>query len=243
MKLISLGLLWLCLSLSVAAQQARLVQRIFTVTAQELNSANDLTREFQAVRQARREKRDRLTWRAWQIITGPRVGGITCGAFGREWEDFNFEDLDNDVTSTLPDYFSAAKFEDNGFYLARPLLGRNLIWEEANPPSFAEVRYYRVAPGRENAFEALLIRAKETYAQTRQPRSYAVYRLSNGGPQTDFVIWIPLEKLSDIQNPDRGVTAILDAVIANENSVSAIIQRTGSELLRYRADLTYIPSP
>ena len=64
MKLISLGLLWLCLSLSVAAQQARLVQRIFTVTAQELNTANALTREFQAVRQARREKRDRLTWRA-----------------------------------------------------------------------------------------------------------------------------------------------------------------------------------
>ncbi len=236
MKL-ALVLLCLCCRITVSAQ-ARLMERIFTVTPRENMTASLVQDDYRSYLRARREARDRFIWHTWQINTGPRAGGFTGGTFGRLLEEF---DSENSVNNSLAFYFPTAKIEDNAFFVGLPGLGRNPFWEESPPTNFVEVRYFRIAPGKESAFEGILATTREAYIKGRQPRNYAVYRLYNGGPQTIFILWVPLEKLSDMQYPDRGPTAVLDFFI-NSQDVAPIIQSTHSELLRYRADLSYTPS-
>ena len=218
-------LLFLCIcAITPIVGQVKNVQRIFTVTTKERATVGALDNNFANYLQRRRDVRDRLRWHTWQIITGPRVGGYTSGSFGREWEDFNL--------------FSDANLSDNGFYLLRAALSRNPFGDDATPPNFAEVRYYSVFPGQERSFESLLLRARELYEKTPQPRNYTVFRLSNGGTQTLFIVWIPLDKLSAIQYPDRGVVAVLDDVVGNRLDGN-IFRDLTSEILCYRPDLSY----
>jgi hypothetical protein len=226
------------------AAQPRLIQRLYTVIPKETSRADQVYEDFRNYLQARKSNRDRFAWHTWQIVTGSRAGSLTGGSFGRLIEELDSEQAGN-VTDNLAYFFPTAKVEDNAIFVGLPGLGRNPFWEEAPPANFAETRYYRIAPGKEAAFETLLATVREVYAKSRQPRNYAVYRLFNGGPQAVFILWTPLEKLSDMQYPDRGVTAILDALITapiNNLDASAVILATHSELLRYRADLSYTPS-
>jgi hypothetical protein len=231
-------LLWLCCSVPALAQP-RIAQRMFTVTARENTTAGMVVDDYRNYLRARKDSRDRFVWHTWQIVTGPRAGGFTGGAFGRLWEDFDTEQIS--VTESLVYLFPTARVEDNAFFMNLAGLGRNPFWEESPPAKLMEARYYRVTPGKEATFEGMLATVRDHYAKARQPRNYAVYRLFNGGPQAVYLVWAPLEKFSDVVYPDRGVFAFVDSAISNPD-FSGVIQSTFSELLRYRADLTYTPS-
>lgn len=193
--------------------------------------------------------KDTWTWYGWQIVAGERYGYFMDGTFGHRWEEFDSavspaEDAADNALNVAP----YGDFRSLGHYLMRPDLSRGNPLEDKTPSPFLELLHYRVHPGKEGDFEQVIRRAHEAAARSNQPRRYTWYQLVNGGELPTYILFLPHDKLSGLQSSHKLLTSLLkDAYPPQEAErllkvLTSATREVHSEMLRYRADLSYFPS-
>lgn len=186
-----------------------------------------------------RANRDTLTWLAWDVIAGPRLGQFVDGIFG-----VSFQAIDERVDPAGDARDAAANVEAHAQATAREMLRlrRDLstapVLEHGAPgPLVQVVRYSGCAscgPFLEQAFERM-----RSDATRRQLAPWAVYESVAGEPP-GFVLMIWRDRWASFDDAEADPARSLRAHLARIAPGADI--DVSNEIWRYRADLTYTPA-
>jgi hypothetical protein len=192
-----------------------------------------------------RQKQDPWAWYGWQVLSGERRGLFIDGTFGHPMEDFDAPtdprgDRADNETNVVPyaDFLSLAHF------VLLPEVSSVRLLEERDPSPALLLVTYRVRPGSETSFESLLKAIHGTYSEghaaTGEARHYTWYKLLEGGEHGTYLLMLPLRRFSQLQTVDPSFPDALTTLAQREEFRQAV-RKVHSEVLRYRADLSYFP--
>jgi len=179
---------------------------------------------------------DRWNWYGWSFVLGERLGMFMDGTFGHAAADFDAavqpagDAADNGI-NVVP----YADFLSHGVF-------RRLDGASSGPPlpdasPFLAMATYTVAAGDETAFERQLETGAARPARAARPGEPAAasrftwYRLQLGGTGPQYVLMRAV--------PSFGAAADLPEVLPP--GAKAMVRSVRTELLRYRAEMSYAP--
>jgi hypothetical protein len=174
---------------------------------------------------------DRWTWHGWSFVLGDRLGMFMDGTFGHAAANFDAAvqpagDAADNAVNVVP----YADFLSHGVFrrLETASVGQPL--PDTSP--FLAMATYTVAPGEETAFERQLVAGASAPANSgRTAQRFTWYRLQIGGAGGQYVLMRAV--------PSLGASAELPDVLPA--GAKALVRSVRTELLRYRADMSYIP--
>ena len=178
-----------------------------------------------------RANKDTWRWYGWSVISGERQGYFIDGSFGHAWSDFDApvappagDRADNELNvGPFAHFLSVAS------YVLLPELSSSSALEAGSPTPLLHTRYYRRYPGKDADFERALLNMHRAYAKSAHPRAYTWYKLADGGEHPAYLLMLPLMHWEDMQGIDQQF-GTMDGV-----------REVRSEMLRYRADMSYLP--
>jgi hypothetical protein len=174
---------------------------------------------------------DRWTWHGWSFVLGDRLGMFMDGTFGHAAANFDAAvQPAGDAADNAANVVPYADFLSHGVF-------RRLESASVGPPlpdtsPFLAMATYTVAPGEETAFERQLVAGASAPANSgRTAQRFTWYRLQIGGAGGQYVLMRAA--------PSFGAAAELTDVLPA--GAKALVRGVRTELLRYRADMSYIP--
>lgn len=172
-----------------------------------------------------RKAGDSWTWHGWSFVLGERLGMFMDGTFGHTASSFDSavqpaaDAADNAVNVTpYADFASHALF--------RRLDGASVGQALPDASAFLALATYSITPGEEAGFERLLAARRHRAAAGQR---FTWYRLENGGTGPQYVLMQAAASF--------GAAAALPAVAPT----GPMVRSVRTELLRYRADMSYSP--
>ncbi len=184
-----------------------------------------------------RSRQDTWTWHGWSFVLGERLGLFMDGTFGHAPGNFDRAvDPAGDAADNAANVAPYADFLSHGVY--RRLDSLSTRPDLPDTSRFLALATYWVRPGFEARFEAAIASTHAHLAQLPHPPPYAWFRLAIGGSQPEYLLFRPASSwAAAAELPD--FFAALD-----EHGGSRPLEgvaRVRSELLRYRADMSYRP--
>jgi len=174
---------------------------------------------------------DRWTWHGWSFVLGDRLGMFMDGTFGHAAANFDAAvQPAGDAADNAANVVPYADFLSHGVF-------RRLESASVGPPlpdtsPFLAMATYTVAPGEETAFERQLVAGASAPANSgRTAQRFTWYRLQIGGAGGQYILMRAV--------PSFGAAAELPDVLPA--GAKALVRGVRTELLRYRADMSYIP--
>lgn len=196
-----------------------------------------------------RQQKDAWGWFTWEIVNGPREGQFLTGSFGHLWKDFDgreaFDALDApDVAKNLAPHVAGTESS----YWAHMAEASRPPAVDAGPSAFSQLTHYYVHPADVPRFEDALKEVKAALDKIGWPVRSGWYRLISGGSGPHYVLstaranwaaFAPLEK-----SLLEGLTEAVGARRATEllDTVRASTDHVETEILAYRAELSYVPA-
>ncbi len=193
---------------------------------------------------------DPWTWFTWQVETGDRAGAYIAATFGHRWKDFDdyaakleAADTADAVINLFPNLAGGT----NGFYAMRADVSRPPD-NTTTPTPLAQLIHFQVKIGGEPAFNQAMKKTHEAIQKTNWPARYEWYELMDGGEGPTFVLVLPMNKWADMQPPELPFPAMLEKAFGREEAAAVMrlfddsIRSQRTEILRFRADLSYVPS-
>jgi DNA-binding transcriptional MerR regulator len=184
-----------------------------------------------------RANRDSLTWLAWDVIAGPRLGHFVDGIFG-----VSFAAIDERVDPAGDVRDAAVNVEPHAQPTTREMLRlrRDLstatVLEDGSPGPLAQVVRYAACASCDAVLDAFAeLRADATRAELAP---WAVYE-SVAGDAPGFVLMIWRDRWTAFDHAEADPARVLLGHLARVAPGADI--RVSSEIWRYRADLTYTP--
>lgn len=177
-----------------------------------------------------RKVADRWTWHGWSFVLGERLGLFMDGTFGHAAANFDAavqpaaDAADNAVNVT-----PYADFLSHGVF--RRLEGASVGPALPDSSAFLAMSTYTVAPGDVIAFERQLTARATRPAGQGGAERYTWYRLQIGGEGAQYVLMRAA--------PNFAAAAELPDVLPI--GTGPMLRGVRTELLRYRADMSYIP--
>src|SRR4029079_2734435 len=110
-----------------------------------------------------------------------------------------------------------------------------------------EVIHFKVKPEREVEFSQSMTKVHGAIQKTAWPVNYMWYERQNGGDGPEWVLVLPHANYADMAGPEMSFPAMLekglgaDEAKAMLGSMNAPLYGTTTELMTYRADLSYVP--
>jgi hypothetical protein len=125
----------------------------------------------------------------------------------------------------------------------------------SNPPTdmngkYTEVITFHIRYGHGDDFRSAIARVHDARTQTKSPNHYNWYRLVNGGPGGTFVLTVEHPNWASFAD-DPAVKPLredLRAAFGEQEAMSVIerlngsVESTYSEIIEFRADLSYLPA-
>jgi hypothetical protein len=196
-----------------------------------------------------KKQNDAWSWNTWQVITGEATGAYLSTTFDHTWKDFDdwyakFATADSaDVDTNITPYLAATSGSVWQYManVSRPP-------DSQAPPKMAEVLHFMVKPDAESDFNYALGKIDEAIKKTNWTAHYMTYSLANGGEGPHYVIVFPHDSWADMAEPEVSFDAMMEKAFGKHEgeAVSKEIDRTlkseWSEMLVYRADLSYVPA-
>jgi hypothetical protein len=194
-----------------------------------------------------RKQNDTWTLSTWTIETGKDSGHYVRITGRHRWADFDLEEQsgpadDADSAVNLDPYHDVG---GTAFYEMLPSLSRPP--EEGPPALFAEVLTFKLKVEGQREFRAQMKRVHEAIQKTSWPVRYVWYALANGGEDPTYVLVLPHKNWAEMKGPETSFGAMLeqaygrDEAEATMRDIDASIRMRSSEILRYHADLSYVP--
>jgi len=117
------------------------------------------------------------------------------------------------------------------------------------PAAMYSLVFYRVKFGKSNDFILAQKKAKEAATKAKWPRYWMIFSLVSGGDGPLWVLSQPREKFADF-NPLEGktFTQMLEEQLGREEAdaraelIDSSVESIFTEILAYRADLSYVPA-
>ncbi|MBX7153003.1 hypothetical protein K1X84_15350 [bacterium] len=225
------------------AQNTGSAARIVTIQPKE-NVRRDFELGYKRHLTWHADNKDPWAWYGWQVIGGDDVGLFVDGTFGHTWEDFDrpvapAADAADNALNVTP----YAAFLNFSHYMRMEPLSNDAALESRKPSALIEWHRYEIKPGTEIDFENILAAYHSALMKEKNLRQHAVYKLVNGGNQPSYIVMFPIEKLSEIGLSENGMAELLSKYKDEKNlqKMTSVISHHVSSILRYRADMSYIP--
>ena len=197
-----------------------------------------------------KQQKDTQPLYVWEIVSGEHTGTYIVGRLSQHWADFDKPsvpeqaDLDeyNKVIGTSVQSLITQYYE---------FLPKASSPGDTKPTDkYSEIVVYHVRPGKDSDFNSAVVRANEAIQKTKWPVSYLWFTLANGGPAGTYVLVIPHAAWADFEDkPDMKPfrQMLTDAFGAEESDsiikrLDASVESITSEIDKFRADLSYIPT-
>lgn len=195
-----------------------------------------------------RRNNDPWAWPAWEILTGNRAGAYLEGTFGHSWSGFDrrikpAEDAADHKVNVDP---SLSRHVRN-ILVRKAKLSRGQPLEERRPPPFLLAVTHEIKPGAEEEFESMLAGFRQVAEQSNWHESFAWYALVDGGALPSYLLVIPIRNFDALAPSERSVPQVLATQQSRADrdrhlkTYRQSVLSVRSELLRYRADLSYLP--
>jgi hypothetical protein len=154
-------------------------------------------------------------------------------------DDFDKRDS-ADIQKTLAPTIAS---NHRSYYILRPDL--SLAPDSATPPKMLTVVHYFVKPSGMIQFTEAIKRVNAATKQAKYPvKPSRWYMLANGGEGPHYVLVTDRNSWADMQGPDQTLVDLLKQVYGNDDktlqTLREAVDHTISEMLDYRADLSYI---
>jgi hypothetical protein len=226
-----------------------------TIAALEFQTPkNGMVKQYEDGRKQKadwhKQQKDSQALMVWEIISGDHTGTYVVGRLGQHWADLDKPsvpeqaDLD-EYNKVIGGYVQSVVTR---FYEFLPKLSKPP--DSAAPTKFAEVITFRVRPGKSPDFRSAMARTTEAIEKTKWPVRYEWYVLANGGFTPTFVLVLPHANWADFEDkPDmkpfpemlREAFGPAEAESITKRFDSSVESET-SEIVKFRADLSYQPS-
>jgi hypothetical protein len=193
---------------------------------------------------------DLWSWHNWVATAGPDTGSFLTVTFGHHWKDIDgwnakyAQGDDADVELNLTPYVESTTvaYYDYLADLSRPPASQA-------PSKMSEVLHFMVKPGKTAVFRNAINRIHEAIGKTGWPVNYFWYELVNGGEGPRFVLVLPRNSWAEMAEPETPFPAMLTKAFgpfeAGEimKALGESEKSQSSEMLEYRADLSYVATP
>jgi hypothetical protein len=195
-----------------------------------------------------RAQKDPFAWFVWQVASGEDIGDFVVGTFGHHWKEwdaraaFDAADDADFVANVLPLVDKA----DLGYWSFLPDISRP--GTGMTPAAMAQITHYLVKPDGYTAFVDALRQMRAAMEGMSYPMTFSWYRLISGGEGPQFVLAVDRASWADMEPPAKPLDAALAEKLGSQKAVSLLTtlrentRYTRSYLLRYRADLSYVPA-
>jgi hypothetical protein len=208
-------------------------------------------KQFEAARKKHNEfhrtEKDKNTIMVWSVSTGPASGSYVTGVCGMTWKDMDGrEDFDRrdiaDIEKTLT---PAIASNIQSYYILRKDL--SLVPDVGAPTKMITVVHYFVKPSGLSQFTDAVKRINAAAVQSKYPmKPSRWYQLANGGEGPHYVVVTDRASWADMQGPDQTMAEMVKQVYGDDDktmqNLRDAVDHTVSEMLDYRADLSYIPA-
>ncbi len=198
-----------------------------------------------------KQQKDNQPLYVFETISGDNTGTYLVGRLDQHWADFD--------KPAIPDAADTDEFNKVIGAYVQSVTDRYYehLAKLSNPDTsstgvskYTELITFRVHRDKIGAFRGALARLSEAVQKTKWPVHYEWYELVNGGLDGTFVLaephasWADFEDKPDVK-PFREM--LKDAFGQNESDavyerLEGAIQSESSEILQFRADLSYIPA-
>lgn len=192
-------------------------------------------------------EKDKNSIMVWDISTGPGSGSYLTAVCGLTWKDMDgHEAMDKrDAADRLATMAPTVAANQASYYILRPDL--STAPETAAPTKMMTVVHYFVKPSGMVQFTDAVKRINAAIAQTKYPaKPSRWYQLANGGEGPHYVLVTDRASWADMQGPEQTMVDMLKQAYGNDDktlqTLRESVDRVVSELLDYRADLSYLPA-
>lgn len=176
-----------------------------------------------------RQNADKWTWYGWSVVFGEQLDSFMDGTFGHSESDFDNpvlprEDAADNAINVTP----YADFASHSMYEHLGELSRDRLLPDTS--RLLEVVTYDLRPGRGSDFENII---RQQTAKSKDP-VFSWYRLVTGGPRPRYLLFRPRGTMAEVA---RSVP-----FFQTSEKLGEIVQRCDTKILRFRADMSYIPA-
>jgi len=185
----------------------------------------------------------------WEIMSGDNTGTYVVGRLGQHWADFDKPPISDEADlaefqKVVGGYVDSVIAH---YYEFMPKVSNPT--NDKLPSKFADVLTFYVRYGKGSDFRSAMARVTEAAAKTKWQPNYEWYELVSGGPVDTFVLVLPRNNWADFEDkpevkPFRDMLkdafgpSEADSILERfDNSV----QRQTDEIVKFRADLSYLP--
>jgi hypothetical protein len=183
------------------------------------------------------------------VESGENAGKYWRVAANRHWEDFDaedkFADADTaDSDATITSYIEAGV--PMFFEFQRDV--SNPPPDDAPAPAFWELIFFKIKPGHLEQISLVMKRVKGAADKASWPERWAWLALVSGGEGDQFVLALPHDNWASFNPPEKPFPRMLEETLGRAEAESIFkmfddsIESSRSEIVRYRPDLSYLPS-
>ncbi|HVP42921.1 MAG TPA: hypothetical protein VMS96_05785 [Terriglobales bacterium] len=192
-------------------------------------------------------EKDKNAIMVWSISTGPGTDKYLTATCGLTWKDMDGHDAfdKRDAADREKTLAPTIASNESSYYVLRSDLSS--APEPATPAKMVTVVHFFVKTAGVTQFSEGVKRINAAIAQTKYPsKPSRWYQLANGGKGPHFVLVTDRNSWADMQGPQQSLVDMLKQAYGNEDktlqTVREAIDYTVSEILEYRADLSYMPA-
>lgn len=196
-----------------------------------------------------KRQNDTWGWNTWQVLTGDHAGMYVTGTLSHRWKDFDeygkLETADTaDAVANMGAYSASTVNFFVGFLadVSRPPEG-------SGPSPMSELIHFQLKQGKDGEFRHAIKRIHEAIGKTSWPAHYLWYELLDGGEHPAYTLVLPMKTWADMAPLDPPFPVMLEKAFGREDAAAILKELDGSihgqrsEIVRYRADLSYVPAP
>jgi len=191
---------------------------------------------------------DTQSHETYSIESGENTGSYWRIASNRHWEDFDAEEKFGEADAADSDVNLTPYIES-----AIPMYYEFLVdvsnpGPQDGPAAMYELIFFQVKPGHYNQFSLAMKKVKGAADKVSWTERWAWFVLANGGEHDQFVLALPHDKWADFNPSQKPFPIMLEEALGKleADAVFAMfddsIASNTSEIVRYRADLSYMPA-
>lgn len=193
-----------------------------------------------------RQQGDRWTWTTFQFASGERLGQYVIRSGNHNWADFDdaagFLARDEaDATQRLAPHLASLSrvFTRSLFQISN--------WSPAEPPPMIAITEFRLKPGSDTEFLSVVGRIHEGLAKGNYAGKYAWSVRMLGDEGNVYVLASPRANWAAMEPSGPSFLEVLVRVYGPAEAQSLLnrfystVRSSRTDLVRYRADLSYVP--
>ncbi len=192
-------------------------------------------------------EKDKNSIDVWSITTGPNTGSYMTTVCNQTWKGMDGQEAveARDEADRQKTMAGTSASNQMSFYVFRKDLSSDK-GEGGKQPKMLTVVHYFLKPAGIVQFTDSLKRLNAAAAQAKWPgKPMRTYALVSGGEGPHFVIVTDRYSWADMQGPEQTLTDVLKQVYGSDDktlqTLREAVDHTMSEMLEYRADLSYVP--